>query len=52
MDIYILDNKQPTICPKCGTRTDFEEKNENKKIIQKHSCPNSKCRYEFVGEFE
>jgi hypothetical protein len=53
MDIYIVDNEQPTTCPKCGTRTDFEEMNEKKKIIiQKHSCPNPKCKYEFIGEFE
>jgi len=25
MEVYILDNEQPTGCPKCGTRTEFTE---------------------------
>jgi len=52
MNIFILDNEQPTCCPKCGTRTDFEEVINRDKTFQMHHCANKECLYEFIGEFE
>jgi hypothetical protein len=49
---YILDNDQPTTCPKCGTRTYFTEHLFEGKIIQTHSCSYKLCKYSFIGEFE
>lgn len=48
LDTYLLDDDQPTICPICGSRTDF-----NEDIIvkaQHHICLNDNCRYEFLVE--
>jgi transposase-like protein len=48
LDTYINgDNSQPTTCPKCGSRTEFEEISEDK---QQHKCLN--CEYEFFLDFE
>jgi hypothetical protein len=52
IDIFILDNKQPTCCPKCGTRSDFEDIIHKGKIIQVLRCINTHCEFQFVGEFE
>lgn len=49
---YILDNDQPTTCPKCGARTDFEQFEEDGTIVQKHRCLNINCAFVFLGEFE
>lgn len=49
---YILDNDQPTNCPKCGARTDFEQFEEDGTIVQKHRCLAPNCFYIFLGEFE
>lgn len=49
---YILDNDQPTVCPKCGARTDFEQFEEDGIIVQKHHCLDSNCSFVFLGEFE
>jgi hypothetical protein len=46
--IYILDNDQPTTCPKCGSRTRFVEYTG---AIQKHHCLGKDCLYSFIGEF-
>ena len=35
--IYLL-NDQPTTCPICGVRTDFDEFTENNKLVQIHTC--------------
>ena len=40
LDTYINgDNSQPKTCPKCGSRTEFEEIAEDK---QQHKCLNCK----------
>jgi len=49
---YILDNEQPTTCPKCGARVYFVEIRENKELRHYNLCLNKSCKYEFVGEFE
>lgn len=49
LDIYFLDQEQPTTCPKCGARTDFTEINE---LQQYHICLSSLCKFKFIGEFE
>ena len=46
-ETYILDNDQPTTCPKCGKRTDWTD---NEDGSQDHKCLG--CGYEFRGEFE
>ncbi len=50
--IYILENEQPTTCPKCGARTDFVQLRYRSRVIQKHSCLWPYCKYVFIGEFE
>ncbi len=52
MITFILDNEQATTCPKCGSRTDFHQTNNEELLQQFHSCLNSECKFEFVGEFE
>ena len=52
MELYILDNEQPTGCPKCGTRTEFTETIINEMIVQHHNCPQLLCQYNFTGEFD
>lgn len=50
LDVYINgDNEQPTTCPKCGSRTGFEQIADDK---QQHECLNSDCRYEFFLDFD
>ena len=44
LETYILSD-QPTLCPKCGTRTDFIEREKD----QLHSCPNNKCKKKFIA---
>ena len=48
LDVYINgNNDQPTTCPKCSARTEFEVIAEDK---QQHKCLN--CEYEFFLDFE
>lgn len=47
LDHYILDDDQPTTCPKCCARTGFIEAPEG---WQMHTCP--QCGYGFVAEHE
>jgi hypothetical protein len=51
IEVYILDNEQPTSCPKCGLRTEFTETVVNEMIVQHHHCPQTLCQYKFIGEF-
>jgi len=52
-DVFILDNDQPTACPYCGVRTEFEEKqNKGLGYYQLHSCNSYDCEREFIGVFE
>ncbi len=44
-----LASEQPTICPKCGARTEIIE---DKSIMQKHHCINEACNYQFILEFD
>lgn len=46
-DFYLLSD-QPTTCPKCGSRTEFQ----NVLDVQVHKCFNSSCGYEFLTEQE
>jgi len=47
-DIYSNgSNDQPTVCPICGSRTDFLEITKNK---QKHKCMS--CNYTFYLDFD
>ena len=47
---------QPTTCPKCGSRTSFDDiktpayKGADKDWHQHHKCLNPKCGFEFVVE--
>jgi len=52
MNIYLLDSEQPTTCPICGARTQFEDISHQIISIQHHTCLNESCKYEFIGEFE
>jgi hypothetical protein len=47
LPVQILDNEQPTVCPKCGSRTEFDELTDGR---QHHTC--LACSYEFLGEFD
>lgn len=44
-----LMNDQPVTCPKCGSRTDFNESlnYKSKKVVQSHQCPDTSCRFKF-----
>lgn len=43
LPVYLMHD-QPFQCPKCGTRTDFEERPP----VQLHTCP--RCEFHFVAE--
>jgi len=45
--VYGGDDEQPTVCPKCGSRTDFVELVG---LRQGHVCLG--CGFEFIYEFE
>jgi hypothetical protein len=47
LDHVILDNDQPTTCPKCGCRTEDDHLMSNKQI---NHCTH--CHYTFIGIFE
>lgn len=52
LDVYILDDDQPTTCPKCGARTYFTEVGKASAQVQHHKCLNEQCGYVFNGVFE
>lgn len=41
------DNDQPVVCPKCGSRTDWEENTEFLEYSETHDCLNLKCGHKF-----
>jgi hypothetical protein len=45
-----LASDQPTTCPKCGARSDFEDYtiSDPKNILQIHTCLNLACKFEFL----
>lgn len=46
-----VDNDQPTTCPECGSRTEFEEiHKEDAPPTQQHEC--SGCGHNFILEFD
>jgi hypothetical protein len=47
LPVHVLDDEQPTTCPKCGSRTEFDELTDGR---QRHAC--LACSYEFMGEFD
>jgi transposase-like protein len=50
LDVYMNgDNDQPTTCPKCGARTDFD-KRPGSVHVQRHGCLG--CKYVFFLEFD
>lgn len=44
-----LASDQPTNCPKCGNRTEFQSISIT---LQRHSCIFEKCNFEFILEFD
>lgn len=48
MEVFLM-NDQPVTCPKCGSRTDFEEviQSNNTSPIQIHQCLDRDCQFEF-----
>jgi len=53
INLIFLVSDQPTTCPKCGTRSDFENYtiSDSKNVLQMHTCLNSSCKFEFLVEF-
>jgi hypothetical protein len=50
--VFLLDDEQPTTCPHCGSRTDFDELDTGGHT-QHHRCLNvSTCGFEFIAEEE
>ena len=51
-EVYIFSD-QPTTCPKCGVRSDIIlDLYFTKDKTQFHKCPNAKCEFEFVMEYD
>lgn len=48
----IIYSDQPTICPKCGTRSEILNEFENQNNTQIHVCMNTLCEFEFVMEMD
>lgn len=44
--VYGLDIDQPTVCPQCGSRTDFDELPSG---LQRHQCINQRCNRLFFA---
>lgn len=44
-----LMNDQPVTCPKCGSRTEFEDAQDfkGKQLVQKHKCLDIYCQFKF-----
>ena len=51
-EVYIYSD-QPTCCPICGVRTEILlDLSHTKDQTQIHKCPNQKCEYEFVIQYD
>lgn len=44
---HILDDDQPTTCPRCGVRPEIDQMDVNTQI-----CHCTDCHYTFIGVFE
>lgn len=51
IEVFLM-NDQPVTCPKCGSRTDFEEviQSNNTSPIQIHQCLERVCQFKFQVE--
>ncbi len=49
-DAIQLIGDQPTTCPLCGARTEFDEHTEQGLYFQIHTCPNEACGLRFRAE--
>ena len=52
LETFYLDDDQPTTCPHCGSRTDFQDAPGTPEQPQHHKCLDGKCGFQFKGEFE
>ncbi len=44
---------QPTTCPECGVRSEIiVDLSHTKDQTQVHKCPNEKCKFEFVMQYD
>lgn len=43
------DNEQPTVCPMCGTHTEFSDMEKGQQL---HTCLNEQCNYQFILDLE
>ena len=51
-EVFIYSD-QPTTCPKCGSRSEIIlDLSHTKDVVQIHKCPNLKCEYEFVMQYD
>jgi len=51
-EVFIYSD-QPTTCPKCGLRSDvILDLAHTKDVTQIHKCPNKKCEFEFVMQYD
>jgi hypothetical protein len=48
LEIFLM-NDEPVSCPKCGSRTNFDESfdSKNKEVVQTHQCPDTSCHFKF-----
>lgn len=44
MEIFLMSD-QPTTCPSCGSRTEFDQDHSGRQL---HTCLNASCRYSFL----
>lgn len=44
LDVFLLSD-QPTTCPRCGARTEWDDRDDG---TQHHRCP--RCTFEFIAE--
>jgi transposase len=50
--VYIYSD-QPTTCPRCGLRSEIIlDLSHTKDITQIHKCPNKKCEFEFIMQYD
>jgi hypothetical protein len=51
-DVYIFSD-QPATCPICGSRSEIIlDLSHTKDKTQIHKCPNQKCEFEFVMQYD
>lgn len=51
-EVFIYSD-QPTTCPKCGLRSEIIlDLSHTKDQTQIHKCPNQKCQFEFVMQYD